>query len=106
MGKKSEMNHVFGGFASLLLIAAITAIFIYKLVEVFNRTTLTVTTQNNYNNTLSTLVTTTQSSSIVKPTMLAFNIQSANLQLRAYPSVGTSDITMETCTSKHFTAFS
>ena len=48
MGKKVELNHVFGGIASALLLIIIVSILILKLIDVFDRQTMTVISQASY----------------------------------------------------------
>lgn len=106
MGKKVELNHVFGGIASALLLIIIVSILILKLVDVFNRQTMTVTSEAIYSANMMTTFSTDMNNKAVKPVMVMVSMSSEFLKVVAYhSSAPNSFIPLEKCNKTHFAAF-
>lgn len=84
--KKSELSHLFGGVSSVLAITIIAAVFVIKLVEVFSKNTMTVTSLSIYQKDLTTVFTTQMDNMTHKPNMLLFHNTTANIDIRVYTS--------------------
>jgi hypothetical protein len=92
MGKQSEIKHLFGGCATILLLVIILAVFVFKLTEVFSRKTMTATSFDAYNSNIQTNFNTQMYNTTYKPQMIMFDISPGNLTVNLKHSKATSNI--------------
>ena len=82
--KQPEVRHIFGGIVSILLFIAVGVIFTVKLIEVFDRKTLTVREDRRIGTEeLRTTINTYQKESESKPVMMAVNNMSGAYEITA-----------------------